>query len=75
MTAELDLEENVDYDEPNAEILPRNQKLLKKSMLIDGMINLSGKGGRLGVVKLTDKDTKKSIGRIQAKRTDAVSLF
>ena len=51
----------------------RGHKLLKKSILLEGMINLTGKGVRLGVVKATDADTGKSIGRIQARRADEVN--
>lgn len=75
MRAALDIEENIDYDEgaynvPNG---PRDQRLFKKSILLEGMINLTGKGARLGVLKVTDGDTSKSIGRIQARRADEVS--
>ena len=48
-------------------------KSWKKSILLDGMINLTGKGARLGVVKATDAATGNSIGRIQARREDSVS--
>merc|ERR1740124_781590 len=73
MTAALDLEEDITFDEQEQDVekeVPRNQKLLKKSMLIDGMINLTGKGSRMGVIKLTDADSNKSIGRIQARHPD-----
>lgn len=38
------------------------------------MINLTGKGARLGVLKFTDADTDNSIGRIQARRADEENL-
>merc|ERR1719436_2342001 len=34
------------------------------------MINLTGQGTRLAVVKLTDAENKKSIGRMQVRRPD-----
>ena len=74
MTAALDLEEHLMFDDtdslPNT---PRYQNLLKRSIVIKGMINLTGKGARLGVIKFTDADTDNSIGRIQARRADEVS--
>ena len=57
---------------PNSPSYP-NKKSWKKSILFDGTINLTGKGPRLGVMKVTDANTGNSIGRVQAKRTDAVS--
>ena len=52
----------------------RAQILSKKSIVIESMINLTGKGARLGVLKLSDAETSKSIGRIQARRADDVSF-
>ena len=76
MTAALDLEEEIKFDkDENAENLPRSEKLLKKSLVIDGMINLTGEGSRLAVMKVTDADTGKAIGRMQARREDEVSLL
>jgi hypothetical protein len=78
MTVALDLEENKTFDEQEQDVeteVPRSQKLFKKSILMDGMINLTGKGGRLGVVKLTDAETSKSIGRMQVRRPDDVSVI
>ena len=46
----------------------------KKSILLEGMINPTGKGARLGVIKATDANTGKSMGRIQARRKDDVSF-
>ena len=46
----------------------------KKSILLEGMINPTGKGARLGVIKATDGNTGKSMGRIQARRKDDVSF-
>ena len=75
MTAALDLEEDVTFDESESfDDVPRSQTLLKKSVLIDGMINLTGQGARLAVVKLTDAENKKSIGRMQVRRPDDVSV-
>jgi len=84
MTAALDLEEHLTFEDtvtftdlqdtfslPNT---PRNQNLFKKSIVIEGMINLTGKGARLGVLKFTDADTDNSIGRIQARRADEENL-
>ena len=68
--AVLDLEESTDIPY-NVEL---NEKW-KKSFLLEGMINLSKTGARLGVVKLTDATTNKSVGRIQARRSDSVSCF
>ena len=73
MTAALDLEEDVTFDEQQEDV-PRSRKLLKKSVLIDGMINLTGQGTRLAVVKLTNAENKKSIGRMQVRRPDDVSV-
>ena len=46
----------------------------KKSILLEGMINPTGTGARLGVIKATDANTGKSMGRIQARRKDDVSF-
>jgi len=46
----------------------------KKSILLEGMINPTGKGARLGVIKATDGNTGKSMGRIQARRKDDENL-
>jgi len=75
MSAGLELEEDVTFDDSqdNPE-LPRSQKLFRKNILIDGMINLTGKGARLGVIKFTDAETDKSIARIQARRADEENL-
>jgi len=74
MTAALDLEEEVIFDNDKIENLPRSEKLLKKSLLIDCMINLTGKGSRLAVMKVTDAESDKTIGRIQAKREDEENM-
>lgn len=73
MTAQLDLTEDITFEKQEQEVekeVPRNQKLLTKSMLIDGMINLTGEGSRLAVLKLTDAVSKKSVGRMQVKHPD-----
>ena len=78
MTAAIDLEEDITFDEQEQDVqkeVPRSQKLFKKSILIDGMINLTGKGSRLAVVKLTDAESNKSIGRMQVRRPDDVSTI
>ena len=75
MSAGLELEEDVTFDDSQDNPdLPRSQKLFRKNILIDGMINLTGKGARLGVIKFTDAETDKSIARIQARRADEVSF-
>jgi len=77
MTAALDLEEEVTFDmfnDSNATNLPRSEKLLKKSLVIDGMINLTGKGSRLAVMKVTDAENDKALGRIQARREDEETM-
>ena len=74
MTAALDLEEDIEFDnDKNVENLPRSEKLLKKSLLIDCMINLTGKGSRLAVMKVTDAENEKTIGRLQVRKEDEVS--
>ena len=78
MTLALDLEEDITFDEQEQDVekeVPRSQKLFKKSILIDGMINLTGKGSRLAVVKLTDAESNKTIGRMQVRRPDDVSAI
>ena len=74
MTAALDLEEDIEFDnDKNVENLPRSEKLLKKSLLIDCMINLTGKGSRLAVMKVTDAENEKTIGRLQVRKENEVS--
>jgi len=79
VTMALDLETNrniIDSESPNGaemeeiEIVPN----WKKSILLEGMINPTGKGARLGVFKVTDAITGKSMGRIQARRKDSENL-
>jgi len=80
MTAALDLTEDVTYEQNNdyesisvnesSADVPRNFNFFKKSIILDGMINLTGKGPRLAVVKATDATTDKSLGRIQARSPD-----
>lgn len=74
ITIALDMETNRNV--PNGPNLPSfpNTKSWKKSILFDGMINLTGKGPRLGVMKVTDANTGNSIGRVQAKRADRDNL-
>ena len=66
MTIALDLEKSRNV--PNHV----DHNPFKKSILLDGMINLTGKGARLGVIKVSDAGTGNSIGRIQARRSDSV---
>ena len=77
ITAALDFEKDFKFDEvvrQNVSNYARNQLgLLKKSILLDGMINLTGKGARLAVIKATDATTGNSLGRIQARRADEVN--
>lgn len=74
ITIALDMETNRNVPNgPNSPSYP-NKKSWKKSILFDGMINLTGKGPRLGVMKVTDANTGNSIGRVQAKRADADNL-
>ena len=47
----------------------------RRSFNLDGMINLSGQGKRLAVLKVTDDDTDKTLGRMQARFTDAVRII
>ena len=44
----------------------------KRSFKLEGMINLSGKGKRLAVMKLSDSDTERNFGRMQARFLDKV---
>ena len=71
----LDLETNRYIEHENKTVMEENNRSWKKSILLEGMVNPTGKGARLGVLKLTDADTSKSIGRIQARRKDAVSFI
>jgi len=75
ITIALDMETNRNV--PNGPNLPNfpNTRSWKKSILFDGMINLSGKGARLGVMKVTDAITGNSIGRVQARRADSENLL
>lgn len=75
ITIALDMEtnRNVPNGPNNLPNFP-NKLSWKKSILFDGMINLTGKGARLGVMKVTDADTGNSIGRVQAKRADSENL-
>ena len=71
----LDLETNRYIEHENKTVMEENNRSWKKSILLEGMVNPTGKGARLGVLKLTDADTSKSIGRIQARRKDAVRFI
>lgn len=71
---QLDLKSETSYDgitvEERAEQESNN---FKKSLTIDGMINLAGNGKRLAVLKVTDAISNRPLGRIQARRADHVS--
>ena len=75
MKAALDLTEELKLEKghQNASNIQKNNELLDKRIILDGMINLTGKGARLAVLKASDAHTKKSIGRIQARRVDEVN--
>ena len=81
MSAVLNLAEETKLDKvkQNASlegtlIESRNQQLLKKSVLLEGMVNPNNHPTlRRAVLKATDADTGKSIGRIQARQADEVS--
>ena len=44
-----------------------------KNLTVYGIINWTGDGKRLAVLKVTDAITNQALGRIQARRADAVS--
>ena len=44
----------------------------QRSLNLEGMINLSRTGKRLAVLRLSDADTERMVGRIQARFTDKV---
>ena len=44
----------------------------KRSFNLEGMINLSKEGKRLAVMRLSDADTDRNFGRIQARFSDKV---
>ena len=54
------------------EMFRGNRDNFKRSFNLDGMINLTGEGKRLAVVKLTDAETDRVIGRVQARFADEV---
>ena len=74
MTAIWDISEDIMYEEGRPEFsrIPRNNRLFKKSIVLDGMINLTEQGDRIAVVKATDADTNNTFGRIQARKVDDV---
>ena len=47
----------------------------QRSLNLEGMINLSRTGKRLAVLRLSDADTERMIGRIQARFSDKVRKF
>ena len=47
----------------------------QRSLNLEGMINLSRTGKRLAVVRLSDADTERMIGRIQARFSDKVGKY
>ena len=76
----MDIAENKRFDavtilEPmldTEEMFRGNRDNFKRSFNLDGMINLTGEGKRLAVVKLTDAETDRVIGRVQARFADEV---
>ena len=52
-----------------------NRDNFRRSFKLDGMINLSGQGKRLAVLRVSDDDTDKTLGRMQARFTDAVRII
>ena len=64
--------------EPNfdsEEMFRGNGDEFRRSFNLDGMINLSGQGKRLAVLRVSDDDTDKTLGRMQARFTDAVRII
>merc|ERR1711944_359014 len=75
MAVDLETNRNIEQESESMDMNGKqNNRSWKKSILLEGMINPTGKGARLGVLKMTDADTSKSIGRIQARRKDAENL-
>lgn len=75
MTAVWDISEDLMYEEgilEHSRIPIKNKKLFSKSIVLDGMINLTGQGDRIAVLKATDVETNKTFGRIQARKADDV---
>ena len=72
ITAAFDLEEDIKLSNGST-VQALYRPLLNRSILLDCMINLTGKGARLAVIKATDATTGNSLGRIQARRADEVS--
>ena len=54
---------------------PSTLQTHKEKYILDGMVDLTGKGPMVGVLKIKSKDTKngESIGRIEARRRRSVS--
>ena len=75
MAVDLETNRNIEQETESLDMNGKqNNRSWKKSILLEGMINPTGKGARLGVLKATDADTGKSMGRIQARRKDSVSF-
>ena len=81
--AKLDIAEKQRFDavtllEPtfdSEEMFRANKDDFKRSFSLEGMINLTGKGKRLAVVKLADTETDRPIGRVQALFSNKVSSY
>ena len=78
MKAELNMEEDIHFEEEHPEIGTNTKtlKLFRKNVDIDGMINLTGQGDRFAVLKATNrgegKQNSKTFGRIQIRKSDEV---
>ena len=67
--AKLDIAEHIQIQGADVSQL---KEPFQRSLNIDGMINLSRTGKRLAVLRLSDADTERMIGRIEARFTDKV---
>ena len=80
MMAELDIAEIKRFDgttilEPSfdaEETYRGNADSFKRRLTLDGMINLTGEGSRLAVIKVEDAESNRPIGRVQARLKDEV---
>ena len=79
----MDIAENKQFDatdilEPNfgrEEVFRANKDNFRRSFNLDGMINLTNRGKRLAVLRLTDAETDRMIGRVQARFADQVGAY
>merc|ERR1711981_1477804 len=56
------------------EVFRANQDNFRRSFNLDGMINLTNRGKRLAVLRLTDAETDRMVGRVQARFADQDNL-